>query len=129
MVPLCGSFSATLPTSLLDAWTSWGLRRGPVPYPLGHLLIRAICWAIWAELNQHIFSFAGSSVFSVICKIDHLIIAWIDVASDFLKAILEKSISGIKHSMTFVRPRVQDPPPPLAPASEPVDAHVMARPV
>lgn len=86
--------------------------------PLGFLLIRAICWEIWAERNKHIFSFESLDEFTIIAKIDHLLIVWFFAAPNALRTQLEDSLSTIQRGLAFVKSRGPEHPEPPAPTSK-----------
>lgn len=75
------------------------------------LLGLAICWVIWAEhKNRIFFFFCYSNVYAIICKIDHLLIAWINATSNFIRHHFKQSLPTIKCSLVFVGARIPDPP-------------------
>lgn len=62
---------------------------------------------------------------AIICKIDYLLIAWINTASDLARPHLEDSLPTIKRSLVFAGARI---PELLIPASEPDVSPSMAPP-
>lgn len=73
------------------------------------LLIRAIYWVIWVERNNRIFSFVVVNVFTIIGKIDHLLIALINASSDSGRLHLDESLPTIRSSLVFADSRIRDP--------------------
>lgn len=102
-------FNAPIPTTLSDAWSLWVTQGAFSPKPLGNLLVRAISWSIWIECNNHILFHVSLDVFSVICKVDHLLIAWISAASDQARPQLEETLHMVKRSLIFVGNRASTP--------------------
>lgn len=84
------------------------MQRSPKLKHLG-LLIRAIYWVIWVERNNRIFSFVVVNVFTIIGKIDHLLIALINASSDSGRLHLDESLPTIRSSLVFADSRIRDP--------------------
>lgn len=82
---------------------------------MGPLLIKAICWAIWAKHNNCICTSVAIDVYCIICKIDLFLIAWINATPNLTRPHLEESIPLIMCNPMFVGTRI---PKQLAPASE-----------
>lgn len=99
-------FQAVPPSTQSEAWSPWVLKGVPITRPLGLLLVRVICWVIWAERNSRIFSSIVVDIFSNICKIDSLLIAWINAPSDLARAHFNESLSMIKRNLAFAGKRI-----------------------
>lgn len=69
------------------------------------LLLRAITWNIWLERNACIFTSSCSSTATIIVKISHMVLMWLNAVPDSKRAKLEESISKIKRSLEFLSTR------------------------
>ncbi|XP_039145713.1 uncharacterized protein LOC120282947 [Dioscorea cayenensis subsp. rotundata] len=93
------------PSSMRDLWGNW---RNNIKRPLSFfwdLLARAITWNIWIERNARIFSSSCASIASLIVKIIHMFLIWLNAAPDSKRAKLEEPIKKIKRSLEFVTGR------------------------
>lgn len=106
-------FHVLIPTTLLEACTSWVMKGAITFKPLGLLLTRVICWAIWAKCNSHIYIFTALDFYSTIYKIDHLLIAWIYAALDYTKSQLEEYLPTIKRSLVLTDTKTPEAQTPL----------------
>ncbi|XP_039118577.1 uncharacterized protein LOC120254543 [Dioscorea cayenensis subsp. rotundata] len=93
------------PSSMRDLWGNW---RKNIKRPLStfwDLLIRAITWNIWIERNARIFSSSCASNATIIVKIVHMLLMWLNAVPEAKRAKLEEPIKKIKKSLEFVATR------------------------
>lgn len=62
-------------------------------------------WNIWIERNARIFDCVCSSTTSIILKIIHVVLMWMNVAPDAKKAKLEESSGKLRRSLDFLSSR------------------------
>lgn len=85
------------PSILKEIWSTWGTNSLKLT-SLGNLLI---CVGLFGwKKHGHIFNGSAFFCFSI-CKIDHMLIAWINATPDAKKAKFEKFIPTIKRSLNF----------------------------
>ncbi|XP_039113709.1 uncharacterized protein LOC120249266 [Dioscorea cayenensis subsp. rotundata] len=90
------------PNSLLDMWGNWRSQFNKSLISCWDLLLRAVTWNIWLERNAPIFDCACSSATSIIIKIIHLVLMWINAAPDSKKAKLEEPSGKLRRSLDFL---------------------------
>lgn len=73
---------SNMPSNWNDAWPYQPINKVAESYGLENLLIYTIWWNVWLEQNNLIFLYITSSFLLPICKIDHMIIAWINTVLD-----------------------------------------------
>lgn len=80
------------------------------PKALGNILLHAICWTIRIQINNYNFFFIFCKTLahpSIICKIDYILITWINVT--IKKVTFKESLPAIKWSLNFVKSLLPTP--------------------
>lgn len=93
------------PTSLRDLWGAWRTKIKKALIPFCDLRLRAITWNNWIEINACIFTSTCSPTATIIVKIVHMVLMWLNAVPDSKKAKLEEPMGKLKRSLEFLTSR------------------------
>lgn len=96
------------PSSMEALWVSWRALLTPASRILGDLVVKALMWNVWLARNDCLFNANVLHVYSVILKIDRMILSWCSSVGDRSQEKMLDSLASIRRSLEFLGPRVEE---------------------
>lgn len=96
------------PALVKNLWDSWRISVRQSQRDMSDIVIKAIVWNVWLTRNDYIFNANVLHVYSVIIKIDCMILSWCSSVGDRSQEKTLDSLTSIRHSLEFLRPRAEE---------------------
>lgn len=89
-------------------WEVWREAVRPSMRIVGDLVVKAIVWCIWLAKIYCIFNANCIPSYSLMLKVDYLLLSWFSSMDAGRSAKFEEASSVIHHSLEFLGPRVEE---------------------